>query len=114
LKGRAGSKFGTLIRLKTAVGLDAVMCALINAVQWPLRHLVCTPAELDGYLSACEAISRGLFYEVPGISNVILTRSFLQWPSPVKSAFQRMTLHARAFFSRPWGYALRQSFSFMR
>ena len=70
MKGRAGRKFGTLIRLKTAAGLDAVICALINGVQWPLRRLVCMPPKLDGYLSACEAISRGLFYEVPGISNV--------------------------------------------
>ena len=103
MKGRAGSKFGTLIRLKTAVGLDAVMCALINAVQWPLRHLVCTPAELDGYLSACEAISRGLFYEVPGISNVILTRSFLQWPSPVKSAFPENDIARARIFLSPVG-----------
>ncbi len=53
-----------LLRLKTAAGLDAVMCALINGIQWQLRYLVCTPEELDNYLSACEPVSRSLFYKV--------------------------------------------------
>jgi pimeloyl-ACP methyl ester carboxylesterase len=103
LKGRAGGKFATLIRLKMAVGLDAVMCALINGVQWQLRHLVCTPAELDGYLSACEVISRGLFYEVPVISNVIQARNFLQWPSPVKSVFPENDIARARIFLSPEG-----------
>lgn len=104
MKGRHRSKFATLIRLKTAAGLDAVMCGLINGIQWQLRNLVCTPAELDGYLSACETIPRSLFYDIPRISNVTQTRNFLQWPSPVKSAFPENDIaRARIFLSlRGW------------
>ena len=103
MKGRARSKFGTLIRLKKAAGVDAVMCALINGIQWQLRHLVCTPAELEGYLSACEMISRSLFYEVLGTSNVVQTRKLLQWRSPVKSAFPENDIARARIFLSPLG-----------
>ena len=46
-----------------AASLDAVMCALINGMQWQLRYLVCTPEQLDSYLSACEPVSRSQFYQ---------------------------------------------------
>ncbi|HEY1476140.1 MAG TPA: hypothetical protein VGF37_00525, partial [Chthoniobacterales bacterium] len=64
LKDGRTSQIRTLLRLKTAASVDAMMCALINGIQWQLRYLVCTPEELDVYLSACEQVSRGLFYEV--------------------------------------------------
>ena len=107
MKGRARSNFGTLIRLKTAAGVDALMCALINGIQWQLRHLVCTPAELEGYLSACEMISRSLFYEVPGTSNIVQTRKFLQWRSPVKSAFPENDIARARIFLSPLGLRAR-------
>ena len=89
-----------LLQLKTAAGLDAVMCALINGIQWQLRYLVCSPEELDVYLSACEPVSRGLFYEVFEKPDVLQDGNFLQWQSPVKTAFpENDTARARVFLS---------------
>ena len=76
------------------------MCALINGIQWQLRYLVCTPEELDVYLSACEPLARGLFYEVIEKPDVLQIGNFLQWQSPVKTAFpENDTARARVFLS---------------
>jgi pimeloyl-ACP methyl ester carboxylesterase len=104
LKGGTTSQIRNLLRLQTAAGLDAVMCALINGIQWQLRNLVCTPEELDVYLSACEPVSRGLFYEVFEKPDVLQIGNFLQWQSPVKTAFpENDTARARVFLS-PLGW----------
>jgi hypothetical protein len=104
LKDRAASQIGTLLRSKIAVGLDEVMCALINGIQWQLRDLVCTPEELDVYLSACEPVSRNLFYKALEKPEVLQIGGFLQWQSPVKTAFpENDTARARVFLS-PSGF----------
>jgi pimeloyl-ACP methyl ester carboxylesterase len=100
LNGRAGIKIGTLLRKQTAATLDAVMCALINGIQWRLRNRVCTPEELDTYLSACEPVSRDLFYQVQGMPDVVRVGNYLEWRSPVKTAFSENDMaRARIFLS---------------
>jgi pimeloyl-ACP methyl ester carboxylesterase len=86
--------------MQMAAGLDAVMCALINAVQWKLRNHVCTPEELDIYLSACEPVSRDLFYKVQETPDLLRVGNCLEWRSPVESAFaENQTARARIFLT---------------
>jgi hypothetical protein len=100
LNGRTGWKIGTLLRRQTASGLDAVMCALINGIQWRMGHHVCTPHELDLYLSACEPISRDQFYQVKGMPDVERVRDYLEWRSPLETEFpENQTARARVFLS---------------
>ncbi len=87
-----------MFRTQTAAGLDAAMCALINGMQWSLRSRVCTPEELDVYLSACEAVPRELFYQVQSKPDVVRVGNYVQWRSPVQSPFpENQTARARVF-----------------
>lgn len=89
-----------MLRMQTAASLDSVMCALINGIQWRLRNHVCTPEELDTYLSACEPVSRALFYKVHGTPDVVRVGNYLEWRSPVQTAFpENQTARARVFLS---------------
>jgi pimeloyl-ACP methyl ester carboxylesterase len=93
-------KLLTLFRVRTAASLDATMCALINGIQWSLRNQVCTPEELDTYLSACEPVSRDLFYQVQEVPDVVRAGNYLEWRSPVQTAFpENQTARARIFLS---------------
>jgi pimeloyl-ACP methyl ester carboxylesterase len=88
----------TFVRMRMAASADAVMCALINGIQWRLQKQVCTPEELDIYLSACEPISRDLFYQLQGRPEFVRVGNYLEWRSPVKTAFpENQTARARAF-----------------
>jgi pimeloyl-ACP methyl ester carboxylesterase len=98
LSGRNGIKIETLLRMQAAAGLDTIMCALLNGVQWKLRNRVCTPQELDTYLSACEPLSRDLFYQVQGTPDVLRVGKYLEWRSPFQMAFpENQTARARIF-----------------
>jgi hypothetical protein len=100
LNGRTSRKIETLLRRQTASGLDAMICALINGIQWRLGHHVCTPHELDIYLSACEPISRDQFYQVQAMPDVARVGDYLEWRSPVKTEFaENQTARARIFLS---------------
>jgi pimeloyl-ACP methyl ester carboxylesterase len=101
LKVSASLKIRNLIRLKRAAGMDAIMCALINGIQWRLRDHVCTLEELDVYLSACEELSRDVFYKLQEEPEVVRAKNVLQWPSPVRTAFpENDTARARIFLTR--------------
>jgi pimeloyl-ACP methyl ester carboxylesterase len=104
LKVLTKGRFSTLLRSKTAASLDAAMCVFINGIQWRLRNLVCTPEELDFYLSACAPVSRSQFYSVLKRPAVRQAGNFLEWESPVKTAFRENdTARARVFLS-PLGW----------
>jgi pimeloyl-ACP methyl ester carboxylesterase len=93
-----GIKLEALLRMQAAAGLDAIMCALLNGIQWRLQNRVCTPQELDNYLSACEPLSRDLFYQVQGIPEVFRAGKYLEWRSPVQMAFpENQTARAHVF-----------------
>jgi pimeloyl-ACP methyl ester carboxylesterase len=98
LIGGTGIKIGTLVRRQTAAGLDAVMCALINGIQWRLKKRVCTVQELNTYMSACEQVSRDQFYSVQGPPEVVRAGDRLEWRSPVETPFpENQTARARIF-----------------
>lgn len=86
--------------MKTAASMDAIMCALINGVQWRLRKHVCTPKELNTYLSDCERVSRDVFYQVQEVPEIVRAGNVLQWQSPVRTAFpENDTARARVFLT---------------
>ena len=100
MKVGAALKIETLVRMQTAAGLDAMMCALLNGFQWSLRNRVCTPQELDTYLSACEPVSRDLFYKAQGMPDVVRVGDYLEWRSPIQTAFpENQTARARIFLT---------------
>ncbi len=100
MTGKAANEVEIVFRTRTAAGLDAVMCALINGVQWGLRKQVCTPAELDVYFAACAAVSRDRFYQIEGTPEITKTGNYLEWPTPVPSAFpENQTARARIFLT---------------
>jgi pimeloyl-ACP methyl ester carboxylesterase len=94
----ADVKIGTIVRMRLAASLDAMMCALINGIQWRLRNHVCTAEELNTYMSACEPVSRDQFYQVQDTPDVVRVGGHLEWRSPVESAFpENQTARARIF-----------------
>jgi hypothetical protein len=96
LNERNGREIRTFFRRQTASGLDAVMCALINGIQWRLGNQVCTPHELDIYFSACEPISRDQFYHVQEIPVVQRVGDYGE--VPYKPNSRKIRLHAPASF----------------
>src|SRR3984893_12764333 len=59
LKDQTGAdKVEASLRRHAASSMDAVMCAMINGIQWTLRKHVCTAEEFDAYLLTCEPLSR--------------------------------------------------------
>jgi pimeloyl-ACP methyl ester carboxylesterase len=84
--------------MQTAASLDAVMCALINGIQWRLKKQVCTAEELNAYMSACEQVSRDQFYHVQRPPDVVRAGEHLEWRSPVETPFpENQTARARIF-----------------
>lgn len=71
----------------SAVSSDAVMCGLMNLLQWKLRHEVCTREQLLNYLDHCAPLSREEFYALPATPSMDFSAGNLRWPSPVKSGF---------------------------
>ena len=100
MNARAGSKIEAFLRMQTAIGLDTIVCALINGIQWRMGHHVCTPQELDLYFSACEPISRDQFYQVQRMPDAERVGDYLEWRSPVQTEFpENQTARARIFLS---------------
>ena len=100
---------------RTAAGaMDAVMCALMNRLQWRLRHDTCSREELLAYLDACEPLTREAFYTAPPaliqpMPNSDNSRAGAQypmplhWPSPVESGFAENDTARALWFVGPGG-----------
>lgn len=88
-----------MIRRTIAHAMDAGMCAVMNHLQWQLRHLAGTRAELETYLATGESLTREQFFGAPApfISQEAGTPSRLEWTSPVSSGFPENDT-ARAFW----------------
>lgn len=74
-----------------AHAMDTVMCAMMNRLQWRLRHRACTRETFDAYLDACEPLTPEEFFD-PGDTRIppptaIDPLVILEWPSPVRSGF---------------------------
>jgi hypothetical protein len=107
---------------RTAAGaMDAVMCAMMNRMQWRLRDHACTAAEFEAYLAKCEPLTREAFYAVPSeviqpmtndpvTSPAIAGRGraaqypmTLHWPSPVETGFAANDTARALWFVGPAG-----------
>lgn len=75
-----------VIQKSLAQAMDAAMCGMMNALQWRRRSGVCTRAELDAYLTACEMVTREEFYPMVSFSPR-REDIWLRWESPVSSGF---------------------------
>lgn len=73
-----------LIQRQWAALTDGIMCAMMNSVQWKLRHMACDPKELEDYLRHCESLTCEEFYAIPEAGPWKWEgRHLLAWPSPV-------------------------------
>jgi pimeloyl-ACP methyl ester carboxylesterase len=67
---------------------DAVTCFLMNSAQRVTRGDVCTPAELESYLSQGEKTTREEFFAVTPMVNPKINGPFLRWRSPLRSGYR--------------------------
>lgn len=77
---------------------------MMNSMQWRLRHLACSPEELEGYLSACEGLTREEFYapSSPDLWRLEGPRLLGPscWKSPwVESFAENQSYHADVFWT---------------
>lgn len=67
---------------------DGIMCAMMNRLQWRLRHLACSEEELEAYLAEGESMTREEFFAVDFPADARWERSgVLAWPSPQLSGY---------------------------
>lgn len=85
--------------------MDQMMCAMMNRIQWALRHDACTREEFDAYLEACRPFSAETFYypgqeartpEFPSDTSSSWPLT-IEWPSPHPSGFKENDI-ARALY----------------
>lgn len=89
-----------------AHAMDAVMCAMMNRMQWRLRHQACTRAELEAYLSTCEAFTLEDFYAAPASGLAVENPAGLvelSWPSPIATGFAENDTARALWFIGPGG-----------
>jgi pimeloyl-ACP methyl ester carboxylesterase len=54
-----------MIKRIVHTGMDVVMCTMMNAAQWRLRHHAVTSERLNDYLSHCEPLDHRGYYGLP-------------------------------------------------
>lgn len=92
-----------------AHAMDAIMCSMMNRLQWRLRADACSLAEFHAYLDECEPHTRETFYgftDLP-ISTDTSAQSpvVLRWPSPISSGFGENDTACALWFVGPGGPA---------
>lgn len=94
---------------RTAAGaMDAAMCAMMNRMQWRLRHQACTREQFQAYLAKCEPLTREEFYAVPPAEIRVTSHQSpvtLHWPTPVESGFPGNDTARVLWFVGPGGPA---------
>lgn len=94
------------------VGMDAVMCAMMNGSQWRLRGHAVTRDRLEAYLSQCEGRDHRHYYALPEETRTSPAtvwkreEDHLSWSSPVTGEHtENNTARARLFEAEPTGKA---------
>jgi len=95
---------------RTAAGaMDAVMCALMNRMQWRLRSHACNREQFEAYLEKCEPLTREKFYAAaPAAFQPIPNAQYptlISWPSPVQTGFAENDTARALWFVGPGGPA---------
>ena len=66
--------------------MDAIMCLMMNWVQWKLRHHATTQELLEDYLEKSSGLDRSQFFEAGPMEEMSLSQDAIQWKSPSLSA----------------------------
>lgn len=97
----------TFLERSAACAMDAVMCAMMNRLQWRLRDQASTREEFEAYLAACEPHTRETFYETPPASIAPMTNDqgpmTITWPSPIKTGHPENDIARALWFVGPHG-----------
>jgi len=87
--------------------MDAVMCSMMNRLQWRLRADACSLEEFRAYLDECEPLTRETFYgfaDLPvSADSSAQSPVVLRWPSPVRSGFEENDSACALWFVGPCG-----------
>jgi len=90
-----------------AHAMDAAMCAMMNHLQWRLRHDTCTREEFEAYLDAGESLSPDEYFAIPATVIQPMTNDqypmTIAWPSPVNSGFPGNDTARALWFVGPGG-----------
>jgi pimeloyl-ACP methyl ester carboxylesterase len=90
-----------------AHAMDAAMCAMMNHLQWRLRHDTCTREEFEAYLDAGESLSPDEYFAIPATVIQPMTNDqypmTIGWPSPVNSGFPGNDTARALWFVGPGG-----------
>jgi len=89
------------------LGMDAVMCSMMNTVQWRLKHHTVTSEHLEEYLSECEGHDYRSYYATPEENRSLqppdwqVVGNHLYWNSPLQGAHhENNSVRARLFNSK--------------
>ncbi len=99
-----------LLHRSASRAVDSVMCAMMNRLQWKLRHDACTAEELTAYLDACEPLDCDAFYPLapggPTADTAAAARpQLIEWPSPHPSGFPENDTARALVFLSPAGWS---------
>ncbi len=91
----------------TAGAMDAVMCAMMDRIQWKLRGQACTKVEFEAYLDATVPHTRETFYALADTPPIPSTPQAgvqtLEWPSPHCTGHHENDVARALWFIGPQG-----------
>jgi pimeloyl-ACP methyl ester carboxylesterase len=96
----------TFLERSAAGAMDAVMCAMMNRLQWRLRGQASTREEFEAYLAACEPLTREAFYAAPATHLPVTNHqspATIAWPSPIATGYPENDTARALWFIGPRG-----------
>jgi len=90
-----------------AAAMDGVMCAMMNRIQWRLRHQACSREEFEAYLARCVPLTPEVFYGLNGATPIESSpeagAQTLVWQSPVHTGHPENDIARALWFIGPGG-----------
>ncbi len=86
-----------MVEKSTALAMDGVMCALMNALQYR-RRMVCSREDLETYLATHVDVHREDFYRIAPATSPSEIDGWIHWHSPVPSGFPENDRPRARFF----------------
>ena len=80
--------------------MDSLMCAMMNAAQWKLRHHTVAKADLEAYLDACALLTREQYFAQPAAAqnDWKLIGQRLSWTSSISGAHPENNIAQADYF----------------
>jgi hypothetical protein len=89
-----------IIEQRVAAAFDFIMCAALNGAQLRRRIHGDAFAQLETYVTACEALTLQQYYDVPHALEPITNSQTVTWSSPVQTATrENNTARVELFFA---------------